>query len=237
MIEEERTLQKRINEAALQQTRVNGTGKTQTNQNNIGQLTAELELLRGRIRKSSPAYASLTEPASLNLSEIQTKVLEPGTTLLEISLSDAATSYAWEVTSETLRGVKLPSRTDIEAAARRLRKSISAGETPKNESPSQRAARLRVANDFTDANSALSRMVLGPLGGVRAGHRLLIVTRRHSRCGAVHFTPGSEDRPSVDCVLRDREDTFRIGSGSLARRRRRTKHESAKYRDSGGSGI
>ncbi len=176
LIEEERTLQRRINEAAIQQTRVNGTGKTQTIQNNIGQLTAQLELLRGTIRKSSPAYASLTEPASLTLSEIRTKILEPGTTLLEISLSDVASSYLWEVTTETLRGVKLPPRTDIEAAARRLRKSISAGETPKNESPSQRAARLRVANDFNDANSALSRMVLGPLGGVRAGQHLVIVT-------------------------------------------------------------
>ena len=46
LIEEERTLQKRINEAASQQTRVNGTRKTQTIQSNIGQLTAQLELLR-----------------------------------------------------------------------------------------------------------------------------------------------------------------------------------------------
>jgi CHAT domain-containing protein len=96
--------------------------------------------------------------------------------LLEISLSDAANSYAWEVTTETLRGVKLPSRTEIEAAARRLLKSITAREIPRNENPSQKAARLRLVNDFAGANSALSQMVLEPLGGIRPGQRLLIVT-------------------------------------------------------------
>ena len=141
------------------------------------ELTAKLELLRGRIRRSSPAYASLTEPATLNLSEIRTKVLEPGTTLLEFSLSDVANSYVFEVTTDSLRSFKLPSRSDIDAAARRVRETLLAREK-------KQLGLSKADKDLTIAIADLSKMVLGPLGRIHAGKRLLIVTD-----GILDFVP------------------------------------------------
>ena len=49
-------------------------------------LAAALEQVQGRIRETSPQYAGLTQPTTLNLQEIQSKVLDEDTELPEYEL-------------------------------------------------------------------------------------------------------------------------------------------------------
>ena len=185
LLEQERQLLNQINEATNPQSSSKESGKAQTVSYRTGELTAELALLRDKIRKSSPAYASLTEPVTLTLPEIRSKVLEPGTSLLEFSLSDFADSYVWEVTTDSLRSAKLPPRATVEAAARRVRESLLQREQSKPETSAQKQARLDKSDKaLAIASAALGKMLLGPLGGIRAGQRLLIVTD-----GVLDFIP------------------------------------------------
>src|SRR5262249_33330073 len=54
----------------------------------IDGLTHEYDQLQSAIREKSPAYASLTMPVALSLTEIQQKVLDQETLLLEYSLGE-----------------------------------------------------------------------------------------------------------------------------------------------------
>jgi hypothetical protein len=64
-------------------------------------LATELEQVQGRIRDTSPQYAALTHPVPLTLSEIQTKVLDDDTVLLEYALGSEK-SFVWAVTTTSM---------------------------------------------------------------------------------------------------------------------------------------
>jgi tetratricopeptide (TPR) repeat protein len=180
LIERERVLEDQLNEAAvLQRQTANSrtSSQAQTTATRIQSLTGDLELLRGQIRRASPRYASLTQPASLNLDEVRQQVLGPGVTLLEYALNADGNSYVWAVTADTLRGFPLPEKPIIDAAVRRVLELLTAPQLkPKGETSAQRQARLaKAANEYSAAAAALSRMVLRPVAEMLHGQRLLLV--------------------------------------------------------------
>ena len=65
-------------------------------------LLAQYHDLEAQIRISSPRYAALTQPSPLSLKEIQERVLDSDTLLLEYALG-AERSYLWMVTSNSLK--------------------------------------------------------------------------------------------------------------------------------------
>src|SRR5439155_20981938 len=79
-------------------------------------LAAELDQVQSKMRQTSPQYAALTQPAPLCVREIQTKVLDDRTILLEYALG-AEKSFLWAVTRESLTVFELPKRAEIESAA------------------------------------------------------------------------------------------------------------------------
>jgi CHAT domain-containing protein/Tfp pilus assembly protein PilF len=149
----------------------------------ITSVTSEYQDVEAQIRSSSPAYAALTQPQPLSLTEIQKQLLDPDTVLLEYSLGEER-SHVFAVSNDSLLVEELPARSMVEAASRRVYDLLTArNQHLKNESPAARMARIARADaDYPAAAARLSRMALGPVATQIAGKRLLIVSD-----GALHY--------------------------------------------------
>lgn len=124
----------------------------------LEKLRIEREGVETRMRASSRAYASLTEPTPLSLEEIRTQTLDPSTALVEFLLGEDR-SFVWVVTSTGITSATLPARKVIEKAALALHRTWS---SPEGTDDGQAPAR------------ALSKMVLGPVAKALSSNRLLI---------------------------------------------------------------
>ena len=129
LLTRERELGRLISAKAELQTRLlNGKhtdAAAATAERELDALTVEFEQVQSRIREASPQYAALTQPAPLDLKEIQTKVLDDDTVLLEYALG-AGKSFLWVVTQSSMESFELPPRSDIESAARRVYELLTA---------------------------------------------------------------------------------------------------------------
>lgn len=125
----------------------------------LSSLTNELEQLEGRIRETSPQFTALVKPTPLGLEEIQEKILDRDTLLLEYSLGEER-SFVWAVTPNTIKSFELPKRTVIEAAAKRVYELVTA----------------RTDAEYAKASAILSQMILGPVAAELKDKRLLIVS-------------------------------------------------------------
>ncbi len=129
----------------------------------------QLERVEAEIRRASPRYADLTRPRTLAAAEIQT-LLDPETAFLEYALGEER-SFLWWITPSEVAAFELPGRAEIEAAARRLHRQLSATE---RQDRRQQAA----------AAAELQRMLLAPVAD-RLGDRRLVVVAD----GALHYLP------------------------------------------------
>src|SRR5215217_4988185 len=160
----------------------------------LSSLTDELEQLEGRIRESSPQFTALVEPVPLRLEEIQEKILDRDTLLLEYSLGEER-SFVWAVTPNAIKSFELPKRAVIETAARRVYDLLTARtvNVPK-ETLAQRRQRLELADaECTKASATLSQMILGPVAAELKDKRLLIVGD-----GVLQYIPFAGLRDPVD---------------------------------------
>jgi hypothetical protein len=109
----------------------------------LDSLATALEQVQTRIREASPQYAALTRPDALNLQEIQSKVLDGDTVLLEYELGSRK-SFLWAVTPSSITSFELPPRAEIESAAKRVYELLTSRNLYSGgESPAARAARVR----------------------------------------------------------------------------------------------
>jgi CHAT domain-containing protein len=142
----------------------------------IDALTTEYEQVLARIRETSPRYAALTQPLPLSLKDIQTRVLDSETLLLEYSLGEER-SFLWAITQDSINTFELPKRQDVEVAARKVYELVTErNRVIKEETLAQR--RLRVARsdeEYQRAASVLSDMILQPAVSQLKGKRLLFV--------------------------------------------------------------
>jgi CHAT domain-containing protein len=180
LLERERELVRLISAKAELQTRLlsgkHTDGDAKAAASELNSLAAELEQAQSRIRQASPQYAALIRPVPLDVGEIQAKVLDGDTVLLEYALG-AGASFLWAVTGSSMESFELPSRSDIEAAARRAYDLLTARNLkPAGETAAARLARVRKADEaYSAAAQGLSRMLLSPVAGRIANKRLLIV--------------------------------------------------------------
>ena len=202
LVERERDLGRLISAKAEAQTRLlNGKrddDAAAAAQRELDALTLEFEQAQSRIRELSPQYAALTQPKPLSLNEIQTKVLDTNTVLLEYALG-AKKSFVWAVTPSSMEAFELPARSDIEAAARRAYDLLTArNRKPAGETPVARSERVRQADQaYRDAARAVSRMLLDPVAAHIGGKRLLIVAE-----GVLQYLPfGALPEPGADAPL------------------------------------
>ncbi len=162
-------------------------------------LTREYGQLQSTIREKSPAYAALTMPRPLTLSDIQTAVLDEETLLLEYALGEEK-SFLIVVTPRSLSIFELPKREEIEAAARRVYDLLNArNRMVTGETLQQRALRLqRAQTEYPQAAASLGRMILEPAASELGTKRLLIIAE-----GALQYVPFSA-LPEPMPELRDR---------------------------------
>jgi CHAT domain-containing protein/Tfp pilus assembly protein PilF len=161
-------------------------------------LSQRYHQLEAEIRATSPAYAALTQPPRLSVHEIQ-RLLDPGTLLLEYSLSDEH-SYVWAVTNDSLEVHQLSSREEIERKARELYSALTAQSQEAQPDAGTSAARTKADAEYARAAQALSRLILAPLSTLLPGKRLVIVSD-----GALQYIPfsalPSPNRSSVPMVV------------------------------------
>ena len=155
-----------------------------TRSSKIAQLTSERDVLETEIRRASPAYAALTQPAPLSVEEIRSRVLDAETLLLEFSLGKER-SWLFVLGREGLVTAPLPPAAEIERAAAELHRSLSAQRPPEGE-----AAAL---------SDLLLRPVAARLSGPWRKRRLAIVPD-----GSLQYVPfaalpvGTPPRPLLD---------------------------------------
>jgi CHAT domain-containing protein len=173
--EKESNLQQRIDATATRQMELFSREHTEQQATAIKQeldnLLQQLDELRAEIRKTSPRYASLTQPKPLTAQEVQQQLLDRDTLLLQYSLGKDR-SFLWAVTPDSLTAYELPPRAEIEKVAEPFYQLM--------QNPAYRgeSRNLIVSPDIPKVNASvakLSQMLLGQVADKLAGKRLLIV--------------------------------------------------------------
>src|SRR5205085_4485041 len=146
--------------------------------------TTECENEEQQTRPASPKYAALTAPQPLTLAEVQQKVLDDKTALLEYSLGDER-SYLWAVTQTGAALYKLPARSAVNQQAQDLRAQlippklqrrivgIDVAEATRGLSLTTDPAQAGPAEAFSMASNALYKTVVEPAAQIVGDKRLL----------------------------------------------------------------
>src|SRR5260370_1176396 len=178
LLDRERNLEQAINAKAerhAQMVASKDDPQTQTLARELSQLTTEYDEVKAQIKSRSPRYAALTQPQPLSLKEIQNRLLDDNSLLLEYMLGDER-SYLWAVTRTEISSYELPPRAQIEDAAQRFRNLLTAHQPIAAESFDQRQARIKEADDHIwQAAASFSQMILGPVSSKLGAKRLLVV--------------------------------------------------------------
>src|ERR1700752_895297 len=151
----------------------------------LNSLLTQLSETQAEIRIKSPQYAALTQPKPLELKEIQTRVLDQDTALLEYALGEER-SYLWFVTQDSHATFVLPGRAEINNQARRFYELLSTN----SQSVAVRAQKdvrpvsATTENELQAAAIALGQTLLGPVAERLGQKRLLVVSD-----GALQYVP------------------------------------------------
>jgi CHAT domain-containing protein/tetratricopeptide (TPR) repeat protein len=141
----------------------------------VRMISAELHNVEADIRTHSPRYAALTQPRLLTVEEIQSRVLDPETVLLEYWLGDRK-SYVWAVSTDHVQSFELPPRTVVNSRAREFYDLLTARSRSVVETAEQRRKRLDAADaKLRTTGAALSHLLLGPAVDAIRGKRLAVV--------------------------------------------------------------
>jgi CHAT domain-containing protein len=127
----------------------------------LRRLIGENEALEANMRKAGGWTPSLSLPPSLSLWEIQKRILDRETVLVEYYLGEEA-SFVWAVTPESFQGFEIECP-DLRELARRVYQGMANGVAPAGEPKS--AADLE----------RLSGCVLGKVAHLLVGKRVLVV--------------------------------------------------------------
>lgn len=187
LLEKERELSESINTKAQQQVQLLMDKRSDESDQickELDELVAELAQTRDKIRQASPRSASLNVPELLSLDDVQRRLLDDDTVLLEYVLGDER-SYVWVVTRNSLFSYELAPRQEIETSARKLHELIASRQMIYGESVAARTERQAKADAQIPAQTdLLSKLIVGPLAGKLEKKRLLVVTD-----GALQYVP------------------------------------------------
>jgi CHAT domain-containing protein/uncharacterized protein HemY len=194
LIEKERSLQRELVAKGERQilllTARRKTTEAAAVEKEIESLKIELQKVEAQIRAASPRYASLTQPQPVTVADIQKRVLDSDTLLLEYWLGDER-SFLWAVTSDSVNSFVLPARAEIEKTARRFHAltstvpaKASKRDSDKEKKDASKKAGGAIASELAQTADALSRMLIAPAASLMANKRLLVVAD-----GALNYVP------------------------------------------------
>ncbi len=158
LVAHERSLQRQLNYLDSTEQSLRGEA-LQERRREIDARVADLETVRGEIRRASPAYAAITAPEPLSLAAVQRDLLDDDTLLLEYRLGDGA-SRLWAVSRDAFATFSLPPRAEIEATALEAGRWLRSLDWPGRNPP---------------ALCALAREVLAPAAALLGERRLVVV--------------------------------------------------------------
>ena len=185
LLEKERELSESINtKAQLQVQLLMDKRSEESNQicKELDDLVAELAQTRDKIRQAHPRAVNV--PEFLTLDEVQRRLLDDDTVLLEYVLGDER-SYVWVATRTSLLSFELASRKEIETSARKLHELIVSRQMIVGEPVSTRTERqAKTDAELPSQTELLSKLILGPLAGKLEKKRLLVVAD-----GALQYVP------------------------------------------------
>lgn len=189
LLERERSLQRQLTAEETLQTKLLSSPHSAEQgavvKKELENLLVQSQETEAQIRAQSPRYAALTQPRPLSSKEIQQRVADADSLLLEYSLGKER-SYLWSVTPTAIKSYELPPRSEIETAARQVYDLLNTrNKDVQGESQQQRQARVTSADEqFLAAASSLSRTLLAPVAAELEKKRLLIVAD-----GALQYIP------------------------------------------------
>lgn len=159
----------------------------------LEKLQTDYEEIENQIRTASPRYGALTSNQPLTLSDVQQKVLDDQTILLEYSLQPD-NSYLWVVSKAAANLYKLPGRPAIDKLATDLRAQLIPSKLQRRIvgidviEPERgigiAATAPAEATAFISAANALYKSVLEPAATVVGQKRLLVVAD-----GSLNYIP------------------------------------------------
>jgi CHAT domain-containing protein/tetratricopeptide (TPR) repeat protein len=162
----------------------------------LERLAAEFESLENQIRAASPRLKSLVHTRALTLEEVQRRVLDDETALLEYSLGEQS-SYLWVITRQNAAVFKLPAGSTVDQLAMDFRAQLIPPRLQRRNlgidvptADQQRGLGLSTAAPSADsaafarASHALYKVALAPAAAIIGNRRLVIVAD-----GALNFVP------------------------------------------------
>jgi CHAT domain-containing protein len=161
----------------------------------LERLAVEFESLESQINAASPRLTSLVHTRSLTLDEVQRRVLDDETALVEYSLGEL-NSYLWVVTRQSAAVFKLPAGSTMDQLAMDLRAQLIPARLQNRNAGidvsgnPQRGLGLSTTEPTTDtaafarASHALYQVALAPAASMIGSRRLVIVAD-----GALNFVP------------------------------------------------
>lgn len=196
----------------------------------LEKLQTEFDEIENKIRTASPKYAALTAGQALSLTEVQQKVLDDRTALLEYNLGDEQ-SFLWVITKSGTALYKLPPRTAIEKLATDFRAQLIPSKLQRRivgidvAADPQRGLGLASAPNPADAaalivaSNALYKVVIEPAASLIGDKRLLVVAD-----GALNYvpfealvsSPASADFSSAPYLVRTNEIVYTPSASVIA---------------------
>jgi CHAT domain-containing protein len=194
-------------------------------------LTTDYDAIENQIRAASPKYAALTAPQPLSLAEVQQRVLDDKTALLEYSLGSER-SYLWAVTPTSAALYKLPARTEVDEQAHALRAAlippraqrrligIDVAEAQRGIGLSTDPAILTgVAAQFATASNTLYKTAVEPAAKIVGDKRLLVVAD-----GGLNYIPfeslvtttGGSDYSTMSYLIKTNEVVYAPSASVVA---------------------
>ncbi|HKP47609.1 MAG TPA: CHAT domain-containing protein [Pyrinomonadaceae bacterium] len=196
----------------------------------LEKLQTDFDAIENQIRTASPRYASLTGNEPLALAEVQQRVLDDQTILLEYSLQDDA-SYLWAIGKNNVSLYKLAPRPALEKLAMDLRAQLIPSKLQRRivgidvMADAQRGLGVSAtpfaedAAAFTTASNALYKAALEPAAALVTDKRLLIIAD-----GALNYvpfealvtSPASADYSSLPYLVKTNEIVYAPSASVVA---------------------
>lgn len=195
----------------------------------LDKLQTEFDEIENQIRTASPRYAALTAAQPLSLADVQQKVLDDNTVLLEYCLGGDR-SYMFAVARSGVSLFKLPSRADVDKLATDFRAQLI---PPKLQ---RRIVGIDIADDqqrglgivqgpsenliaFAAASNALYKTAVEPAASFFGDKRLLIVAD-----GALNYIPfealvkttTGEDYASLNYLIKTNDVVYAPSASVIA---------------------
>jgi CHAT domain-containing protein len=159
----------------------------------LEKLQTEYEEIENQIRTASPRYATLTANQPLTMSDVQQKVLDDQTVLVEYALQTDG-SYLWAVSKSAVSLFKLPARAQVDKLATDLRAQLIPSKLQRrivgidvaeaNRGLGIPSSAPEDAAPFVASSNALYKVILEPAAGIIGERRLMIVAD-----GALNYVP------------------------------------------------